>query len=52
MLAAGMAAALLGTIMLAAWPQAALWMIGLLVAIELMVNGGLLMLLALAARRT
>ena len=51
MLAAGMAAAVLGTIVLAAWPQAALWMIGLLVAIELMMNGWLLVLLALAVRR-
>ena len=50
MLAAGIAGALLGTLILAAWPHAALWMIGFLVAIELIVNGWLLVLLALGAR--
>ncbi|HYC46544.1 MAG TPA: DUF308 domain-containing protein [Burkholderiales bacterium] len=51
MLAAGIVMALLGTLVLAAWPEAALWVIGLFVAIELVVNGWLLVLLGLAARR-
>jgi uncharacterized membrane protein HdeD (DUF308 family) len=51
MLAAGLAGALLGTLILAVWPEASLWLIGLLVAVELIVNGWLLMLLAFVARR-
>ena len=49
-LAAGIASTLLGALILVGWPQAALWVIGLLVAIELIVNGWILVFLALAAR--
>ena len=49
-LAAGIGSALLGTVILVAWPQAGLWMIGLLVSVELIVNGWLCVVIALAAR--
>jgi len=48
---AGVADVLLAAIIVAQWPVSGLWVIGLLVAIELLFNGWLLILVALAARR-
>jgi hypothetical protein len=45
------ASAMLGVVILLGWPQAALWVIGLIVAVELIVNGWICIFLALAARR-
>ena len=49
-LAAGIASLLLGGIILIGWPHTALWVIGLIVAIELIVNGWMCIFLAFAAR--
>jgi uncharacterized membrane protein HdeD (DUF308 family) len=49
---AGIITLLLGLLILAKWPSDALWVIGLFLAIELIVNGYTQILVALAARRT
>ncbi|HVG80133.1 MAG TPA: DUF308 domain-containing protein [Patescibacteria group bacterium] len=48
---AGIITLLLGLLILARWPSDALWVIGLFLAIELIVNGYTQILVALAARR-
>ena len=48
---AGIITLLLGLLILARWPSSALWVIGLFLAIELIVNGYTQILVALAARR-
>ena len=48
---AGVADVLLAAIIVGQWPISGLWVIGLLVAIELIFNGWLLVLVALAARK-
>jgi uncharacterized membrane protein HdeD (DUF308 family) len=47
----GIITLLLGLLILARWPSDALWVIGLFLAIELIVNGYTQILVALAARR-
>ena len=47
----GIITLLLGLLILARWPSDALWVIGLFLAIELIVNGYAQILVALAARR-
>ena len=47
----GIITLLLGLLILAKWPSDALWVIGLFLAIELIVNGYTQILVALAARR-
>ncbi len=48
---AGVADVVLAAIIVGQWPVSGLWVIGLLVAIELLFNGWLLVLVALAARK-
>ncbi len=48
---AGVADLLLAAIIVAQWPVSGLWVIGLLVAIEMIFNGWLLVLIAQAARK-
>ena len=50
-LVGGIITLLLGLLILAKWPSDALWVIGLFLAIELIVNGYTQILVALAARR-
>jgi uncharacterized membrane protein HdeD (DUF308 family) len=47
---AGLASLILGILILAQWPWSGLWMIGLLIAIELIVNGWMYIFIALALR--
>jgi uncharacterized membrane protein HdeD (DUF308 family) len=47
----GIITLLLGLMILARWPSSALWVIGLFLAIELIVNGWTQILVAVAARR-
>jgi uncharacterized membrane protein HdeD (DUF308 family) len=47
----GIITLLLGLMILARWPSSALWVIGLFLAIELIVNGWTQIVVALAARR-
>jgi hypothetical protein len=49
---AGLVSLLLGGIILFEWPATGLWVIGLLVAIELIIHGWSYVFVALAARRT
>ncbi|MCL4800259.1 MAG: DUF308 domain-containing protein [Burkholderiales bacterium] len=51
LLAGAVLSILLGAIVLAQWPVSGLWVIGLFVAVELLVNGWSCITLALAARR-
>jgi uncharacterized membrane protein HdeD (DUF308 family) len=46
----GVVAVVLGLMIVSAWPVSGLWVIGLFVAIELIVNGWSAVILALAAR--
>lgn len=46
----GVPSAVLGVMILAGWPESALWVIGLFVSIELVVNGAGFLMLGLAAR--
>jgi uncharacterized membrane protein HdeD (DUF308 family) len=48
----GIITLLLGLMILARWPSSALWVIGLFLAIELIVNGWTQILVAVAARRS
>ncbi|HFD79619.1 MAG TPA: HdeD family acid-resistance protein [Gammaproteobacteria bacterium] len=48
---AGVADVLLAAIIVAQWPVSGLWVIGMLVAIEMIFNGWLLVLIAQAARK-
>ncbi|WP_020504299.1 HdeD family acid-resistance protein [Lamprocystis purpurea] len=48
---AGLLSILLGGIIIAQWPVSGLWVIGLFVAIELLLNGWAAVFVALAARR-
>ncbi len=50
MFISGLLAAAVGGMILAQWPSSALWVIGLFVAIELILNGWGLVMLSLAAR--
>ena len=50
-LLAGIASLLLGAMIYAKWPVSGLWVIGLFVAIELIMNGWSYIVIALAARR-
>jgi len=52
LLAGGILSMLLGVLVLAQWPAAALWLLGLLVGIDLMFSGWMLLWLALMAYRT
>lgn len=47
----GVVSAILGTIILLQWPGISLWVIGLLVGIELVVDGGVLALTGLGVRK-
>jgi len=47
---AGVATVLLGLMILARWPTDALWVIGLFLAVELIINGVTTIFVALAAR--
>ncbi len=49
-LLAGLASVVLGLIILAQWPWSGLWIIGLLIAIELIINGWTYVLIALALK--
>ncbi len=51
MLIAGIMAVALGTMIVAKWPVSGLWVIGLFVAIELIMNGWSMITVALAARK-
>jgi uncharacterized membrane protein HdeD (DUF308 family) len=51
MLIAGIATVALGAMIVARWPVSGLWVIGLFVAIELIMNGWSMITVALAARR-
>lgn len=48
---AGVIAIVLGVLILIQWPYSGLWVLGLFISIELLVNGWAYVLLALAARR-
>ncbi len=50
-LVGGIAAILLGIMIMAKWPVSGLWVIGLFVAIELIINGWSMISLAIAARQ-
>ncbi len=50
-LIAGIATVVLGAMILAKWPVSGLWVIGLFVAIELIMNGWSIIMVALAARK-
>lgn len=47
----GLVTILLGTLILAEWPSSALWLIGLFIAIELLINGLSYVMFALTARQ-
>nr|WP_240905550.1 DUF308 domain-containing protein [Thiorhodococcus mannitoliphagus] len=49
--AGGLASVALGTVILIGWPVSGLWVIGLFIAIELLINGWTAIFLGLAARR-
>lgn len=49
---AGLIAILLGVLILAQWPWSGLWVIGLFIAVEMLVNGWTYIFLALAIRNT
>ena len=49
---AGLIAIVLGLLILLQWPFSGLWVLGLLIAIELLVNGWTYIFIALAIRRT
>lgn len=51
-LVGGIISLVLGTVILLQWPISGLWIIGLFIAIELIVNGWTSIFVALAARRT
>lgn len=51
MAAGGAASIALGGVILAGWPVSGLWVIGLFIAIELLINGWTAIFLGLAARR-
>lgn len=51
LLIAGLMAIILGVLILAQWPWSGLWVIGLFIAIEMIVNGWTYVLLAFAIRR-
>lgn len=51
LLLAGIASLILGIIILAHWPVSGMWVIGLFIAIEMLINGWTFIILALAARR-
>lgn len=50
-LAAGIATLVLGLLVILGWPETGLWVIGLFVAVELIINGWSAVLFALTARR-
>lgn len=50
-LAAGLAAIALGVMIFAGWPETGLWVIGLFVAIEMILQGWTLVMIAIAARQ-
>ncbi len=50
-LAAAVASLILGVVIIAGWPGSSLWVIGLFIAVELIVNGSTQIVLAFAARR-
>jgi uncharacterized membrane protein HdeD (DUF308 family) len=50
LLASGIVSVILGLLIWAQWPASGLWVIGLLVAIQLLFTGWSLVMLALAAR--
>lgn len=50
-LVGGIVSVLLGTVIILQWPVSGLWIIGLFIAIELIVNGWTYIFLAIAARR-
>jgi uncharacterized membrane protein HdeD (DUF308 family) len=50
-LLSGLISILLGGMIIAKWPASGLWVIGLFVAIELIVNGWSYVFIALAARK-
>ena len=52
LLAGGIASLLLGLLVVAKWPATGLWVIGLLVALELIFSGWAYIFIALAIRRT
>ncbi|STX50890.1 HdeD protein [Legionella busanensis] len=49
---AGIASIIMGVIILSSWPVSGLWVIGLLIAIEILVSGWSYVFLALALRQT
>lgn len=51
LLLAGMAALVLGILILVQWPMSGFWVIGLFIAIEMMINGWSYIFLALAMRK-
>lgn len=51
LLLAGLATLVLGMMILAQWPVSGLWFIGLFIAIEMIINGWTLIMLACAANR-
>ncbi|KTC98104.1 HdeD family acid-resistance protein [Legionella erythra] len=51
LLLAGIAALVLGILILAQWPMSGFWVIGLFIAIEMLINGWSYIFLALAMRR-
>ena len=48
---AGFTAIVLGVLILLQWPYSGLWVIGLFIAIELIVNGWAYIFIAIAARK-
>lgn len=52
LLLAGIASLVLGIMILMQWPASGLWVIGLLISVELIINGWSYILLALAIRRS
>ena len=50
-LIAGLTAIVLGVLILMQWPYSGLWVLGLFIAIELIVNGWTYIFIALAMRR-
>lgn len=52
LLLAGVASLVLGIMILMQWPASGLWVIGLLISVELIINGWSYILLALAIRRS
>lgn len=47
----GAVSVVLGVILVAQWPQSSLWLVGVLVAIELVIHGAMIMGMALTLRR-